>query len=90
MPIKLKNINIIESKITSFRIEKHAEVNDYECYDITVYLQGGAYETVGAYYNVSETAKIDCEPAKDWIESYHWLTTEKEVNKIIKQLKKLK
>jgi len=54
MSIKLKNLNIVESQITSFIIEKYSEVNDYECYDITVYLQGGAYETVGAYYNVQK------------------------------------
>jgi len=86
MSIKLKNLNIIESQITSFRLDKYAEKDDYECYDITVGLTSGKSETVSAYYNVSETAKINNRPAKDWITSHHWLTTEEEVNKIIKQL----
>jgi len=83
MSIKLKDYNNIEGEVDSYYFTDYSVIDEYNCTDCLIYTsKAGISYSFKAYYNIKPGSTLDVE----WAKKNHWVTTEKEVNKMIRQI----
>jgi len=84
MSIQLKGYKNIKGEIVSCHFVDYSIVDKYNCIKCLIYTTDSSiYYSFGAVYNIKTDSNIDLE----WTTGKPWITTEKEVNKMIRQMK---